>query len=72
MLHVLLNAMFNCSHRRTTFPQTAVRGVSRTYIVCLDCGKEFAYDWATMRVGEPVMPRDPAPLAHPQAPTVAA
>lgn len=21
-----------------------------TYIVCLDCGKEFAYDWKTMRV----------------------
>lgn len=21
-----------------------------TYIVCLDCGKEFAYDWKQMRV----------------------
>ena len=23
---------------------------SYTYVVCLDCGKEFAYDWQTMRV----------------------
>jgi hypothetical protein len=21
-----------------------------TYVVCLDCGKEFAYDWAQMKV----------------------
>lgn len=21
-----------------------------TYVVCLDCGKEFAYDWNQMRV----------------------
>lgn len=24
---------------------------SGTYVVCLDCGKEFAYDWNAMRVG---------------------
>ncbi|HWR16758.1 MAG TPA: hypothetical protein VN577_18170 [Terriglobales bacterium] len=24
-----------------------------TYIVCLDCGKEFAYDWKEMRVVSP-------------------
>jgi len=22
--------------------------------VCLDCGKEFGYDWNTMRIGNPV------------------
>jgi len=27
---------------------------NRTYVVCLDCGKEFAYDWKAMRVGEAV------------------
>jgi hypothetical protein len=21
-----------------------------TYVVCLDCGKEFAYDWQKMRI----------------------
>jgi len=77
MLQTVLNAVFGCSHRRTTFPQTAVRGVARTYIVCLDCGKEFSYDWKTMRVGEAVAPRQPAPLrqphiTQPQAPTMAA
>ena len=72
MLQSIMNAVFGCSHQRTTFPQTVARGGSRTYVVCLDCGSEFAYDWATMRVGEPVQPRESAPLAQPQAPTMAA
>jgi hypothetical protein len=25
-----------------------------TYVVCLDCGKEFDYNWKDMRIGEPV------------------
>ncbi len=24
-----------------------------TYVVCLDCGKEFAYDWKQMKVVSP-------------------
>ena len=24
-----------------------------TYVVCLDCGKEFAYDWKEMKIVEP-------------------
>ena len=60
MLQSLLNTLFGCSHQRTTFPQTPARkntypapGATRnsTYVVCLDCGKEFAYDWNAMRVG---------------------
>jgi hypothetical protein len=27
---------------------------SNTYVACLDCGKEFAYDWKTMQLGEQV------------------
>jgi hypothetical protein len=27
------------------------------YVVCLDCGQEFRYNWAEMRVGEPVSAR---------------
>jgi hypothetical protein len=23
-------------------------------VACLDCGKEFAYDWKSMRIGEPM------------------
>ena len=51
--------LFGCSHRRTTFPWTlraSVRVGSQqstrleTYIVCLECGRHFAYDWTTMRI----------------------
>jgi hypothetical protein len=50
--------VFGCSHRRYSFPIT-VRGARRrteaacvtgTYVVCLDCGKEFPYDWNEMKV----------------------
>ena len=54
MLQSLLNAMFGCSHRRTTFPQTTGRNKNATYVVCLDCGKEFAYNWSEMRLGQQV------------------
>jgi hypothetical protein len=63
MLNNLWNALMGCSHRRTTFPITPSRkaGFSpvlgqrhSTYVVCLDCGKEFGYNWAEMRIGEPV------------------
>ena len=58
MLSSLLNALFGCSHHRTTFPITPPRrsrvsGEARlrgTYVVCLDCGKEFQYSWEKMQV----------------------
>jgi hypothetical protein len=28
-----------------------------TYVVCLDCGQEFRYDWKEMRIGEAVATR---------------
>jgi hypothetical protein len=54
----LLDVLFGCSHKRYTFPITVRPGQRRlnspslrgTYVVCLDCGKEFAYDWREMRV----------------------
>ena len=61
MLNSLLGSIFGCSHDRTTFPLTPSRkskvteGARRgTYVVCLDCGKEFDYSWKEMRVGGPV------------------
>ena len=64
MLQSIFNTLFGCSHQRTTFPLTPGRrhagppvlGAPRngTYVVCLDCGKEFAYNWNEMRVGEPM------------------
>jgi len=51
--------MLGCNHRRTTFPltrRTATAENDNTYVVCLDCGKEFVYDWKQMRLGKPVTP----------------
>jgi hypothetical protein len=52
MMLKLLDALFGCSHDRLTFPRTSERSgrAKGTYVVCLDCGKEFAYDWALMKV----------------------
>jgi hypothetical protein len=54
-----LDALFGCSHKKLSFPIT-VRGARRrsteaaaatgTYVVCLDCGHEFPYDWSQMKV----------------------
>jgi hypothetical protein len=73
MFQSILNLLFRCSHPHTTFPQTAggrdaalkLPGGAWTYVVCLDCGREFAYDWSTMRVASPVTPRLPAIEAQP-------
>jgi len=66
MLNALLNALFGCTHERTTFPLTPVvkigvatprPAIKGTYVVCLDCGQEFRYDWNEMLIGEPVLSR---------------
>ena len=49
-------SLFGCSHEKTTFPITlkgserVPSNFPRTYIVCLDCGKELPYSWAEMKV----------------------
>jgi hypothetical protein len=57
MINSFFNSIFGCAHNRTTFPLTPSRksklseGARKgTYIVCLDCGKEFDYNWKEMRV----------------------
>ena len=74
LFQFVLDLLFGCPHRRTTFPLTPRRsagmphsGPSRfgTYVACLDCGKELAYDWHEMRVGAPVMPRTRAVETQP-------
>jgi len=54
----LFDLVFGCSHKHCSFPIT-VRGklrrseaasVTGTYVVCLDCGKEFPYDWKEMKL----------------------
>jgi hypothetical protein len=46
-----------CSHRKISFPMTVWRHAppttrygKRTYVICLGCGKEFAYSWEEMRI----------------------
>jgi hypothetical protein len=54
----ILDALFGCWHANYSFPRTTKPGqrrseaaaVTGTYVVCLDCGKEFPYDWQEMRI----------------------
>lgn len=43
----LFNWLFGCRHSHQSKPTTDKQG---TYIVCLTCGREFGYDWRTLRV----------------------
>ena len=54
----LFDMVFGCSHKRCSVPIT-VRGklrrspaasITGTYVVCLDCGQEFPYDWNKMKL----------------------
>jgi RNase P subunit RPR2 len=58
MFSQLIDAVFGCRHARYSFPIT-MRASSRrqlnaqrsgTYVACLDCGKEFRYDWQQMKI----------------------
>ena len=54
----MFDKLFGCSHKRCSFPitvrgklrRTAAASVTGTYVVCLDCGQEFPYDWNTMKL----------------------
>ncbi len=54
MLNTITDFFFGCTHKRTSFPISTraakVRTKTGTYVVCLDCGKEFAYNWEEMRI----------------------
>ena len=52
----LLHFLSSCPHRRVTFPQTVKR---RTWVSCLECGREFAYNWSEMRVGAELKSTEP-------------
>jgi hypothetical protein len=66
------NLLFRCSHKRVTRPITPVSkaGVPHgdTYVVCLDCGKQFAYDLQKMRIDKPVRSTAIAGVLHPGMP----
>ena len=54
-LGALADWLCGCAHSRTTFPMTLKVRVaqSETYVVCLECGRHFAYDWTTMQIAQP-------------------
>lgn len=58
MIDSVVNLLFRCPHRRLTRPVTPVskdgKPHGNTYIVCLDCGKQFSYDLQLMRIGKPL------------------
>jgi hypothetical protein len=58
MVAKLIDVFFGCRHSRYSFPVT-IRGAGRrpqasvltgTYVACLDCGREFPYDWQEMKI----------------------
>ena len=56
MMTSLVDMFFGCWHKNYSFPitsknrRTEASRITGTYVVCLDCGREFAYDWQTMKV----------------------
>lgn len=58
MIINFVDMLFGCWHNNYSFPISTRSGQRRseaaratgTYVVCLDCGKEFAYDWKQMKV----------------------
>lgn len=60
MVARLLNVLGICQHSRTTFPQSPRGRYDVTaHITCLECGREFPYDWermSTKKVAQSILP----------------
>jgi hypothetical protein len=58
MIDTVLNLLFRCPHRRLTRPVAPITKAgqphSQSYVVCLDCGKQFEYDLNEMRIGKAI------------------
>jgi hypothetical protein len=58
MIDTMLNLLFRCPHHRLTRPMAPITKAgtphSQSYVVCLDCGKQFEYDVQAMRIGRPI------------------
>jgi hypothetical protein len=58
MIDNLLNLLFRCPHHRLTRPIAPIsksgQPHTQSYVVCLDCGKQFEYDLKEMRIGKPI------------------
>ena len=60
MIDAMLNMLCGCRHSRITRPITPFHRpgtqAGNTYVACLECGKQFHYDLANMRIGKPMPP----------------
>ena len=60
MLEKIMNLLFRCRHHRLSRPLSPATKAgdprSRSYVVCLDCGKHFDYDTTLMRLGKVIDP----------------
>ncbi len=72
MIDTVWNLLFQCRHRQLTRPFTPLGGErlqqGETYVVCLDCTKQFAYDWKEMRIGRAIDRRHDACVIPPAMP----
>lgn len=73
MIDSLYDTFFRCGHRRMSFPRKPVTKPgapqAEMYVVCLDCGKQFHYDWEKMRIGNAVEVSAPSETAGPRTRT---
>jgi hypothetical protein len=76
VIDTIWNLLFRCQHRRTTFPLTPARPKGADpaekhadmYVVCLDCGKQFVYDWEKMKLDGAVDISGESPAPEPAPP----
>ena len=72
MIDSVVNLLFRCSHRRLTRPVAPItrsgQPHSQSYVVCLDCGKQFEYDVKEMRMGKPIEHSQDAGVLPPDMP----
>jgi hypothetical protein len=72
MIDTVLNLLFRCPHRRLTRPVAPITKAgqphSQSYVVCLDCGKQFEYDLSQMRMGKAIDRSHDAGVVPPNLP----
>jgi hypothetical protein len=72
VIDTLLNLLFRCSHRHLTRPVAPItksgQPHSQSYVVCLDCGKQFEYDMKEMRIGKAIDHSHDAGVVPPKTP----
>lgn len=72
VIDTVWSLLFGCAHRHLTRPFTPI-GERRdphedTYVVCLDCAKQFAYDLQEMKIGETIHHSQDACVLPPDKP----